>query len=592
MNFFKSLMASCLGVILAMVVVFFIGSMIIGGLVKSASKNEVSVKSNSVLNLNFKETIPEKTDNLESGSFSLKDDKTYGITDILKTIEIASTDDDIKGIFLDLSDVKMGKATASTLRKALVDFKEKGKFITAYAEGYSQNAYYLASVANTVYVHPLGDIDFRGYAAQIPFFKDMLDKLGVKMQVYYVGQFKGATEPYRLEKMSDPNRLQTREYLEGLYQVYLSDIAKSRNTSVETLRSLANEYKIRKAEDALQYKLVDKIGYRDEVLAELKSKLSLKEADKINAINLEDYASAKLKDPDLSIKDKIAVVYAEGEIVDGKGENGKVGGKKYADLLRDIRMDDKVKAIVLRVNSPGGSGLASENIWRELKLAKEAGKPVVVSMGDYAASGGYYISCMADSIFAQPNTLTGSIGVFGIIPSVQKTLKDKAGISFDTVKTGKFAASFSPFFEINVEEGKIIQESVDMFYDRFLKRVSDGRKMTKEKVHEIAQGRVWTGTKATTIGLVDRIGSLDDAITCAANLSGVKKYRTSEYPKTKEKFQKLVDKLNGDEDEDKELFAKSILKSQLGEYFPFLEEIKSIKNMKGPQARLPFVIEN
>lgn len=591
MNFFKSLLASCLGVILAIIVLFFVGSMIISGLVKSANKNEVSVKSNSVLNLNFKSSIPEKTDNVENESFTLNDDKTYGIRDIVKTLEIASTDDNIKGIFLDLTDVHMGKATASSIRQGLLDFKSKGKFITAYAEGYTQNAYYIASAANQIYVHPLGDVDFRGFATQIPFFKDMLDKLGVKMQVYYVGQFKGATEPYRLEKMSDQNRLQTREYLESLYQIYLSDIAKSRNTTVETLRNLANEYKIRKAEDALSYKLVDKIGYRDEVLSDLKSKLSLKDSEKINSINLSDYASDRLKEPDLSIKDKIALVYAEGEIVDGKGENGNIGGKKYADMLRDIRMDDKVKAIVLRVNSPGGSGLASENIWRELKLAKEGGKPVVVSMGDYAASGGYYISCGADSIFAQPNTITGSIGVFGIIPSVQKTLKDKAGISFDTVKTGKYAASFSPFFEINADEGKIIQESVDMFYDRFLKRVSDGRKMEREKVHEIAQGRVWTGSKAATIGLVDRIGTLDDAIVCAAKLSGVTKYRTSEYPKTKDKYQKIIDKLNGD-DEDKDIMAKTLLKSQLGEYFPFIEEIRTIKNMKGPQARLPFVIQN
>ena len=591
MNFFKSLLASCLGVILATIVLFFVGSAIIGGLISSATDKEVSVKPNSVLNLNFKDAIPDKTDNTETDNFSLKDGKMYGVTDIVKTIEIAAKDDDIKGIFLDMSSLSMGKATASTLRAALLDFKKNGKFITAYAENYAQNTYYLASAADKVYLHPLGDIDFRGFAAQIPFFKDMLDKLGVKMQVYYVGQFKGATEPYRLQKMSDANRLQTKEFIESLYQTFLVDIAKSRKTTVEQLRSLANEYKIRKAEDALQYKLVDKLGYRDELIGDLKNQLGLEDKEKISSIDLNDYAAAKLKPTDLSIKDKIAVVYAEGEIIDGKGESGKVGGKTYAEIIRDLRTDDKVKAIVLRVNSPGGSGMASENIWRELKLARSQGKPVVVSMADYAASGGYYISCMADTIFAQSNTLTGSIGVFGIIPSVQKTLKDKVGVSFDTVKTGKYAAAFTPFFDISDEEGKIIQEGVNLFYERFLQRVADGRKMSKEQVNEIAQGRVWTGAKATTIGLVDKIGGLNEAIACAANMSGLTKYRTTEYPRTKDKYQKLIEQLTG-EDNDKDLISRSLLKQQLGEYFPFVESIKSLKNMKGPQARLPFMLQD
>lgn len=591
MNFFKSLMASCLGVILAMVVITIIGSAVIGAIISNSSEKQVKVKANSILNLNFKDVIPDKTDNIESSNFSLKDEKMYGVTDIVKTIAIAAKDDDIKGIFLDMSSLSMGKATASTLRAALLDFKKTGKFITAYSENYSQNTYYLASVADKVYLHPLGDIDFRGFAAQIPFFKDMLDKLGVKMQVYYVGQFKGATEPYRLQKMSEPNRLQTREFIEGLYQTFLTDIAKSRRTSVQELRLLANEYKIRKAEDALQYKLVDKLGYRDELIGSLKSQLGLEDKDKINSIDLNDYAVAKLKSTDLSIKDKIAVVYAEGEIIDGKGESGKVGGKTYAEIIRDLRADDKVKAIVLRVNSPGGSGMASENIWRELKLARAQGKPVVVSMADYAASGGYYISCMADTIFAQSNTLTGSIGVFGIIPSVQKTLKDKVGVSFDTVKTGKYAAAFTPFFDISEEEGKIIQEGVNIFYERFLQRVADGRKMSKEQVNEIAQGRVWTGAKASTIGLVDKIGGLNDAIACAANMSGLTKYRTTEYPKTKEKFQKLIEQLTG-QDDDKDLISRTVLRNQLGEYFPFVESIKSIRNMKGPQARLPFMLQD
>ncbi len=586
-NFIKNVLASCLGVVLASGLVFGIGTVMIGKLASSADK-PTKVKANTVLKLKLADAVPERTNNVPIDPYSFDTAKKLGLHDIVETIERAKEDDKVKGIYLDMDGISMGRATAATLRSALEDFKANDKFIVSYSEYYSQGSYYLASISDKIFVNPLGGVDFRGFGAQIPFYKEMLDNLDIKMQVYYAGDFKSATEPYRLDKMSEQNRLQTREYVESMYRLYLEDISYARNISTTELRKLANNYLLRNAEDALNYKMVDAIGYEDEALSELQDQLGIEKDDKINQIGLAEYNKGMKSTTDFKIKDKIAVVYAEGVIDMGEGEAGSIGGDKYVKIFRKLRNNDKVKAVVLRVNSPGGSALASDIMWREIKLLQEEGKPFVASMGNVAASGGYYIACAADSIFAEPNTITGSIGVFSMIPSMEDMLREKVGVTFDTLTTGKYAIGLTPFKNISPAEGAILQESTDEIYETFLARVSDGRKMSRDEVHAVAQGRVWPGAKAKEIGLVDELGGLDRAVKAAADLAGLDSYRTSKYPLIKEPMQQMIEQFTG-QGGDK---VKSVIEAELNEIVPHYKHLKEIKNMQGEvQARLPFVIE-
>ncbi len=589
MTFFKTILASCLGVVLAGIVLFGILFMVGASAASSAMSKKSTIKTNSVLKLTLKDPIPELTGNAESTSgFSLENEKVVGLHDLIAALDHAKTDDKIKGLLLDLSAVGTGRAGASNLRDAILDFKESGKFVYAHSTYYTQGTYYLASTADKVFVHPLGGVDFLGFAATVPFLKDMLDRLEIDMQVFYAGQFKSATEPYRRYNMSEQSKLQTREYLEGLYQIYLNDISESRGISTQQLSEIADNYLLRNADDAVNYKMVDGKKYWDEILTMLKDDLGLEEDDKINATSLRTYARDHVKKTDFTIKDRIAVVYMEGTIVDGEGDVGSVGGDKYAKIIRKLRQDDKVKAIVVRVNSGGGSGLASDIMWRELELAKAAGKPYVASMGDVAASGGYYVACNADTIYAEPNTITGSIGVFGMIPSMEDMLKNKVGVTFDTVKTGPFSHGLTPVFDISPAEGKIIQAGVEEFYEIFLKRVADGRDMSRDEVHAIAQGRVWTGEKALEIRLVDAMGGLDDALTTAANLAGLSQYRVAEYPKIKDQFERILDEL---QNKDQASITQRAVQSELKKVFPYFDYVQEVVQMKGVQARLPFVLE-
>ncbi|MFT4664623.1 MAG: protease-4 [Polaribacter sp.] len=585
-NFVKIVFGSCLGVILASIVVFVIGGTVVTSLASNSDKAK-SVDANSVLKISFDGGIPEKSNNVPVDPFSFEMDKTLGLHDMVAAIDYAKTDDKIKGIYLDLTGAPGGRASAATLRKALMDFKSEDKFIVAYAKAYSQGSYYMASTADEIMMNPVGAVDFLGFGVQIPFFKDMLERLGIKMQVFYAGQFKSATEPFRNYEMSEQNRRQTTEYLESMYSLYLKDISEARGVSTIELRNLAETYALQNAEDAVKYKFVDKLAYKDQVISNLKERLGLDEDDKLKTISLSDYEKGNKAKLNLKVKDKIAVVFAEGTIVDGKGEAGSIGGDKYASIIRKIREGDKHKAIVLRINSGGGSGLASEIMWRELMLCKEAGLPVIASMGDVAASGGYYIACMADTILAQPNTITGSIGVFGMIPSLQKMLDEKVGITFDSVTTGPYSLGITTIADIGTAQGDIIQKGVNEFYELFLKRVADGRDMSRDAVHEIAQGRVWPGNKAKEIGLVDVLGDLQDAIAIAAEKAGLDEYRTTEYPKTKDPVQMYIDKITGNEDEAKVLLEKEVLN-----IFPEYKYIKELREMKGVQARIPFMIED
>ena len=590
-QFFKFVFASCLGVSLSILVLSFLLILFAGGAAASfGSKEAVSVKPNSVLELNFNAALPEKTNNVAQDGFTFEAKDVVGLFDMVEAIEYAKTDSDIKGIYLDLNGVPGGMVTRSTLRDALLDFKDSGKFIVAYSKYYTQNAYYLASVADDISVHPVGGIDFRGFGAQIPFFKNALDKLGVKMEVYYAGQFKSATEPYRLTEMSTQNRRQTREYLEPLYQSFLNDIAESRDIDPKEVRRIANEWLVRVADDAVTHKLIDRVGYKDEVLDVLREKIGLEKTDKVYKVNMQDYAGTAGVKTDFSVKDKIAVIFAEGTIVMGEDAPGSVADDDYGPMIRKIRQDDKIKAIVLRVNSGGGSALTSESIWRELSLAMEEGKPVVVSMGDYAASGGYYIACMADKIFAEPNTITGSIGVFAMVPNASKLMNDKIGISLDTLNLGQYASSFNLFHDHAPDEAAIFQQSTESTYEMFLKRVADGREMTRDAVHEVAQGRVWTGTKAKELGLVDELGGLDAAIAEAQELAGLEAYRITEYPKVKDPFQQFMEKLMNPMSA-KAQTKQAMLKEEMGEIYPYYKHFKEMSEMKGPQARMPFLID-
>lgn len=586
-QFLKFFFASCLGILVSLLLIALIASIVAGRAANKALMSE-AIKPNSVLHLSFKTGIPERSNNKPFEAENFNTQTNLGLSDMVKAIEKAGQDDNIQGIFLDLEGFPDGQVTASTIRKALLKFKESEKFIVSYSEAYSQAAYHLASTADEIYCHHMGGIDFRGYSTYIPFFKDMFDKLGVEWQVVYKGQYKGASEPYRLNEMSAPNRKQIRRYLNVLYDEFLAAVSESRGIPVERLKEMADNYEIRNAEAAVKAGLVTKTAYREEVIDDLRNRLGLTDKDKLLTPSIEQYWSNMEKDLPKSAKNHIAVIYAEGTIVGGEGEEGMTGGKKYSRIIREIRKNDKTAAIVLRVNSPGGSALASEDIWHELELAKEDGIPVIASMGDLAASGGYYISCGADTIVADPATLTGSIGVVGMIPNAKELLEKKMGIHVDTVLTGPFADGVSPAFPIDKTTWDILNEEIDKLYIVFKSRVAAGRSMSMERVEELAQGRVWAGKDALENGLVDLMGDLPLAIDIAASKAGVDEYLMIEYPKTKDPLNQILDMLTG---QNSDQVRSSIIKGELGTYAPYYQYLKEMQRMDGPQARLPFMIE-
>lgn len=587
-QFFKFLFASCLGTIVALVVLSLISIGIISTLASQAEQVK-PIGANSVLHLKLNQVLPELTNNAEIDPFDLENQKVLGVSDITYAIDQAAQDDRIQGIFIEVDMLPAGFASAGVIREALDQFKAKsGKFIIAYSKYYTQGAYYLSSVADEIYVHPVGIVDFRGFGAQIPFFKNMLDKLGVKMQVFYAGKFKSATEPYRRADMSPENKEQLREYIQAFYDKLLNDISASRNISKAELHRIADNYLAGDVQKARELGIVDFVGYREDALASMRVKMGLEADDKVKTISLVELFNNHPHRVDLSIKNKIAVIYAEGTIVDGDGGLGAVGDEKYVKIIDDLSKDKRVKAVVLRVNSPGGSAMASESIWHALTRLKAEGKPLVVSMGDYAASGGYYISCPADSIFTQDATLTGSIGVFSMIPSVEELMTDKLGITFDSVKTGHFATGIGIINPLDERESRFMQNRTNELYRLFKTRVSEGRDISPDQVEEIAQGRVWVGQKAVELGLADEVGGLEEAIASAARLADIEDdYRISNYPVVKEPLIEFIESLLGEE----QARHKYIAKSQLEELYPYYEYLEEIRNADGPQARLPFVVE-
>lgn len=586
-QFFGAFFGSLIGILLTGIVVALIVVGSIMSTFKDALGSEEEViyqsKPNSVLKLNLNEEIRERGHKnpfgkLDMGPF-MKGSST-GLDDILANLKKAAKDNNIKGIYLESGNPVSGFATLEEVRQALLDFRSTGKFIYAYSETFSQKGYYMASVADKVMLNPQGGMELKGLSAQMLFFKNMLDKLGMDVQIFRHGKFKSAIEPFMLDKMSEANRLQTETYIGSIWNTMLEGISAQRKLSVQQLNGMADNLQVNTPEDALNLKLVDGLNYEDEVIDAMKKKLGVADNKKLEFVKMDDYKSAIDQLAAKKGKDKIAVIYAVGEIASGEGSDESIGSDRIAKAIREARLDDDVKAIVFRVNSPGGSALASEVMWREVTLAKKA-KPFIVSMGDVAASGGYYISCAADKIYAQPNTITGSIGVFGIIPNAQKALSEKLGITIDTVNTNKHSDIGTILRKASPEEYNYIQQGVERVYDVFTSRVAQGRHMQQAMVDSIGQGRVWSGKDAIKIGLVDELGGIEDAIAYAAKKAKLSNYRIMSLPKQKDPLSELLGK--GSEEAEARLLSKN-----LGVQYAYLKELKTVLGQKGVQARLPF----
>ncbi len=584
-QFFKFMFASMAGSVLLSLIMFIIFLFMMVSVASFTKKTAIEVRQNSVLTLKLDNPIPDRTSEDPFGNFnfnSMKDGKVQGLDNLLTTLKRAAKDEKIKGIFLDLTDVPSGMATIEEVRRELLDFKKSGKFIISYSDDYSQRAYYLSTVADKIFLNPEGNITFKGLAAELSFFKGTLEKLDVQAQIIRHGKYKSAVEPFFMDKMSDANREQYQKLLDVLWKQMLDGISAQRKIAIEELNLIADSLKIQIAADALKYKLVDKLVYRDEVLADLRVELGIKENDKVNFITGAKYFKAKGKEKFVLGKKKIAVVYALGQIGTGEGDEQTVGSDKLSESLREARNDSSVRAIVLRINSPGGSALASEVIWREVVLAQKV-KPVVVSMGDVAASGGYYIACGAGKIFAQPNTLTGSIGVFGVVPNMEKFFKNKLGITFDVVKTNKYSDYVTVTRSLHPYETQVLTKQIENIYKVFVGHVADGRKMKTADVDSIGQGRVWSGVDAKRIGLVDEIGGLQNAIDAAAKQAGITDYKIEKYPKYKDVFTQIIEEFMEESSETK-------VKEVLGENYSYYKYLQNMQQQKGVQARLPFDI--
>ena len=585
LNFLKRLVGSVLTMVISFFIIFFV---IIGIIVSSSSDaEETTIKNNSVLKINFKGQIIDRgNDEIDIENIINQSEAKVGLNNILSSIEKAKKDDRIKGIYLNVENISASIATLEEIRNKLKEFKDStNKFILSYSEVYGQSAYYISSVADEIYLHPQGMLELKGLAYQGMFFKNTLEKLEVEAQIIRHGKFKSAVEPFMLEKMSKSNRMQVSRFLTSLWGDLTKGMSEGRSLSQKEINSMAQNLLIQEADQALQYNLVDKLAFKDELVDSLKSKLNLTKDQKINFVSLNKYKDVSVKDKNTKYsKNKIAVIYATGEINGGEGSPESIGSEGLSKTIREAREDKNVKAIVLRVNSPGGSALASETILREMALAKEA-KPVIVSMGDVAASGGYYIACQADTIVANPTTITGSIGVFGVLMNAKEMMNNKLGITIDTVKTNKHADIGSIFRPLTRVERQIIQNSVENVYDTFISRVSLGRNLSKEYVDSVGQGRVWTGRDALELGLVDVLGGLETAIEISSNMADLQDYRIVNLPKQKDPIEVLLQDLMGEE------VRSSIVKKELGDFYDTYMELKNINSMDQIQMRMPQTFE-
>jgi protease-4 len=583
MKFLGNVLSTIIGLFIFSML-FFFGVLVLGALFGGDSE-AVTIEDNSIIELDLKNIQNDYAGKYKEPWMSLfSEGKNIGVSDIINAIEEAKTDDAIKGISILNNESELGMAQSKEIRDALENFKKTGKFVMAYANTYSQKEYYLNSVANTVYLNPVGDLDFKGLSSEIMFFKDFQDKSGLKMEVIRHGKYKSAVEPFLENKMSDANRQQTTTLLNSVWSSVITDISKSRSIPVSRLNEIANGLLARTPEMAREQKLIDIVAYEDVYHDAIRKALKVKKDEKYNKISIADYTqkvTTTSKNNDAT--DEIAIIYAQGEIRGGEGDVNQIGEGSMRRSLQEARKNKDVKAIVLRIDSPGGSALTSDLIWREIELTKKV-KPIVVSMGNYAASGGYYIACNANTIFAENNTITGSIGVFGVLPNFS-TAAEKLGLHTEQVKTHVNAAKYSPFVPIDENFKSVTLEGVEFIYNTFVTHVAEGRKMTFAQVDAIAQGRVWAGSDAIKIGLVDKIGGLNEAIKEAAVIAKTKKYRTKNYPEYEKNINDFLSSLP---------FSKTktaFIKEEIGEEnYRIMQQIKRFQSQKGVQALMPFEI--
>ncbi|MFD0863680.1 signal peptide peptidase SppA [Sungkyunkwania multivorans] len=583
MKFLRNVLSTVVGVFLSIILlfIFFFAFMAIVSAI--GGDGTVKVKEKSILKLDLDRLIKDHAYAVspfeESFGFA---DPTMGLDDIVQAIEYAETDERIKGISIQDGFVIAGIAQTKAIRDALLKFKESGKFIYAYGDFYSQKDYYLGSAADSIFINPQGEMDFRGLSSEVIYLKDLQEKSGIKMEVIRHGKYKSAVEPFLENEMSEANREQISVFLQSIWNEMLAEIGDSRSLSTQQLNEIADELGARSPELAIENRIIDGVSYMDEYEALLRKASDIEEDDDLRMVSIKDYIKKAKPDTDLDAS-KIAILYAQGEIMYAKGDEDIIGQVTMTKAIRKIKEDEDIKAVVLRVNSPGGSALASELIWREIELLKEE-KPVIVSMGNVAASGGYYIACNADKIVAEPTTITGSIGVFGTLPNL-KGLADKIGMNAEQVGTNERASGYSLFEPLSDDFRSYVKEGIEDIYSTFLKRVADGRGMTVAEVDSIAQGRVWAGTDAIKNGLVDELGGLDVALKLAAEAADLEEYRTVDYPKFKKDFFQELSASPLAKAKEK------MIKEEIGdEAYEVLHRLKAISRQKGIQARLPFEI--
>jgi len=584
-NFLKYTLATITGIIIISILFFIVMLASFSAIVSSGNK-PVTISNNSILVLKAGQTIPDRGDQnpLAGIDFlSMTLSPAPGLNEILHNIEKATVDTKIKGILIENGLMASGWATTEEMREALKKFRESGKFVISYTDYVlTQECYYLSTAANRIYINPGSMVDFKGLSSEVMFYKKALEKIGVEVQVTRHGKFKGAVEPFILDKLSDENKAQIKDYAGSLWNQIIEDISKSRNITVDHLNKIADDLDGNLASRALDSKLIDRLMYRDELIDTLKNLSGIASGKDLNLVSMTKYG----KVPEIKStysKNKIAVIYASGNIVMGKGGNDNIGGNYYAEVIRKARLDTSIKAIVLRVNSPGGNAIAADIMWRELVLAAEK-KPLVISMGNYAASGGYYISAPAARIYADPMTISGSIGVFGMIPNAGKLLEDKLGLRTEIVSTNKNSDFPSILRPMNPYEKEMMQMSVEKIYSEFVSRVASGRKMSPGSVDSIGQGRVWSGTSAMKIGLVDEIGGLKEAVQGAAKLAGIEPFTVRELPVLEDPYMRIISQLGGE-------VRMSLLKKELGESVKYYNMLREIKDMSGIQARLPYFLD-
>ena len=584
MNFFKTFLASCLGSLVALIALFLIMIMvsagIIAGLVGGADE-QVIVNENSVLQLNLDAEITEQqVDNPFEGVFG-SEAPNVGLLQLKQAIKNAKTDPKIKGIFLNVSYPMTGFSTIEEIRQSLLDFREEGKWVIAYSDAMSEGAYYLASAADKIYLNPEGEVEFNGLAIEVTFFKKMFDKLEVKPEIFRVGEFKSAVEPFMLEKMSPANRLQLTEMVNSIYDHVLDRVSEARGIERGKLEEISDKMLVRNAKLSVEHGLVDSLLYYDQVLDELRSKLDLKEDAKVKFIRYNKYRKSYTSAASTTSSNEVAVIVADGTILPGNDDQGVIGGDAFAAEIRKARENDKVKAIVIRINSPGGSFVASDMMWREVTLAAEK-KPVIASMSDYAASGGYYLAMGCDTIVAQPHTITGSIGIFSVLFDASGLLSNKLGITFDDVKTGEYGDMITISRPLTEAEKNVWQTRTEEIYETFTAKAAAGRNMSQDKLKEVASGRVWTGVQAKERGLVDVLGNFNDAIEIAAEKAGIADdYKVRLYPRQKPFFEEFMEGLE-------ENSRVSAMKQELGDNYIYYQYWQRVKSYNGTQARMPY----